>query len=208
MEEGAMAQREHLLRMAALCEEMAALLRAWAAEDAVGVETGPAHAEEGGEAARAEAGECKDGEGARPPVLALLEAKKVTVKSVRALSEEEQGLRMLARMIGERFHHVRPLIDKIKKAQSSRKSVILDLASASPEAIASITQVATMANMAGLLPNYRYRRSPIRRLSAGAPVSPLAINFFTGQWLELYALHVLEEVADRLGMDVQPVCGA
>jgi len=99
------------------------------------------------------------------------------------------------------------LIKAIKRAQSSRSALSLSLRDQPQEVIADVTLVASMASKAGLLPNYKYLRSPQYRLFCDAPVSPIAINFFTGQWLELFALQAVREAEAAFGVDTHPVAG-
>jgi hypothetical protein len=135
----------------------------------------------------------------------LLKAKGITIRNVGLVPSEAEGLLTLAGLMGRKFRTVKPLLDQIKRAQSSRRAISIDLSKLPQDAVADITLVANLANRAGLLPNYRYLKSPRYKLFSDAPVSPLAINFFTGQWLELYALKTVRETSTKYGLDLCPL---
>jgi hypothetical protein len=135
----------------------------------------------------------------------LLEKKGIEIRTIGQISTEADGLLILAGVMGKKCATIKRFIDQIKRAQSSRRPISLDLSGSSQEAIADITLVAKMANQAGLLPNYRYLKSPRYKLFADAPVSPLAINFFNGQWLELYALKIVCDAATEFGLQLYPL---
>ncbi len=135
----------------------------------------------------------------------LLEEKGLVIQNIAQIPPQAEGLLTLAGVMGQKYKTIRPFLSHIKKAQSSRRSISLDLSKFSQETIADITLVANLANQAGLLPNYRYLKSPRYKLFADAPVSPLAINFFTGEWLELFALKAVRDFAMRAGLEVYPL---
>jgi hypothetical protein len=139
--------------------------------------------------------------------LNLLKNAGIQVKRTGKLPEGAEGLIMLANVMGKKHRTIEPLLHQIKRAQSSRQRIFMDLSGYTQEAISDITLVSSLANAAGLLPNYRYIKSPSKKLSADAPVSPIAINFFTGQWLELYALNVVRNAEEKYNLYVAPSWG-
>jgi hypothetical protein len=135
----------------------------------------------------------------------LLEEKGVTIRHIGQVPPEAEGLLTLAGMMGQKIETIRPFLDQVKRAQSSRRRILMDLSRKSQDAISDITLIANLANKAGLLPNYWYSRSPRYKLSVDAPVSPIAINFFNGQWLELYALKTIFEIEEKSGAKLCPL---
>jgi hypothetical protein len=136
------------------------------------------------------------------PTRYLLEQKGLEIRNV---GQEHEGLLALSGVMGQKIETIRPLLDQIKRSQASRKRLFLNLQGQPQESIADITLFALQANKAGLLPNYRYLRSPQYKLSADSPISPTAINFFTGQWLELYALKTAYEIEAKSGRKLCPL---
>jgi len=203
-----MNQQKALLRLADLFQEAATILRTLA--ESSEKKESPIEAE-----AEAATDAAPDPEKASPAVSepasqtrALLARRGVEVLRTTEIEEEERGLLTLARLMAQWHSAIKPLLQQIKRAQSSRQRVHLNLQHHSEAEIHAITQVATLAERAGLLPNYRYLRSPTRQLFCDAPISPLAINFFTGRWLELFAFGVVRKLEQRLGKPFDPLLDA
>ncbi|GAB6080685.1 hypothetical protein [Hydrogenophilus hirschii] len=109
--------------------------------------------------------------------------------------------------MAKKYDTIRPLLQKVKQAQASGQGIYLNLQKEPQQTISDITNVATLANKAGLLPNYKYLKSPKYQLFCDSPRSPVAINFFTGQWLELFALSVVREIEIMAATPLSPFCG-
>ena len=45
----------------------------------------------------------------------------------------------------------------------------------------------------GLIPEFKYNRSPVKQVICWPPQTPLAINFITGRWLEIFVYKILEK---------------
>ncbi len=116
-----------------------------------------------------------------------LEAAGLRVKAVVAGGRIDPELAKLARLIADKYPNLVPLIDAIKRAQSTREMIHMDLKPYPAQQIADITLLVDLAHKAELLPAFKYRKSPVRELYCAPPVDPRAISFFTGEWLEIYA---------------------
>ena len=176
------------LRVAALLEEAAALIRELAGAPAAGdaravpgrlVPTAPP-ATPSTFVARGDA----------ERILRKVEEAGFRVKGVND-GGDDPALTQLARLIANKYPQVMPFIDELKRAQSSREMIHIDLRSCEARQISDITLLADLAHKAELLPAFRYRKSPVRELCCAPPVHPRAISFFTGEWLEIYAQSVL-----------------
>lgn len=205
---------EVLVRVADLLEEASGLLRRLAeegteSEDRRQVRSGGAHGAEAPapEVVESAGGEVRERVTADNETVRLLSEKGIGIRRIGDVSAEEEGLLTLARVMGRKASTIVPLVKAIKRAQSSRSALSLSLRDQPQEVIADVTLVASMASKAGLLPNYKYLKSPQYRLFCEAPVSPVAINFFTGQWLELFALQTVREAEAAFGVDTHPVAG-
>ena len=139
--------------------------------------------------------------------LLLLQQRGVKIKSTNQLIAEEEGLLTLAGIMGMKYDTIRPLLHHIKRAQSSGRRIFLNLKDEPQENIADITLVANLSHKAGLLPSYKYVKSPQYKLYCEPPISPIAINFFTGHWLELYALRVVRDIEAKSATDLSAVSG-
>lgn len=203
-------ERELLHRLAAWLEEGATLLRELAGgrgREAVGgaVRLGGPGREDAASAA-------PDGEGSGAEdgccVLRLLEARGVRVRRTLELEEGDRGLLTLAGLMGRKLAHVRPLLDRIKRAVAGGRRVQMDLSRCSQETVADVTLVAGLAHRAGLLYNYQYLKAPRFRLSFDVTAAETVTRFFTGRWLELFAVQALQRVEEGLGVRLPYLCGA
>ncbi len=135
-----------------------------------------------------------------------LAKKNIEVVNVLEVSEEEKALLTLADVVFKKYHNVREFLYKLKRFQGKGVSVYMDLNGKSQEEISDITLLANLAHKAGLLPRYHYKRSPYYKLYCDPPATPLGINFFTGEWLELAAYSIIQELMgnyqSRISMDL------
>ncbi len=120
-------------------------------------------------------------------LLRRIEAAGLRVKAVVAGGRIDPELAKLARLIAGKYPNLAPLIDAIKRAQSTREMIHMDLKPYPPQQIADITLLVDLAHKAKLLPAFKYRKSPVCELYCAPPVDPRAIAFFTGEWLEIFA---------------------
>lgn len=200
-----------LRRLARILEELAGVLHELAGHEtgstALGagqVDPGPG----GDPTVRSEPGPgSRPGGADGPDPLELLEARGVRVEHTADPTVGGEGLVTLARFIGSKHATVSRFLLELKRARSSGRPVRLDLRDATQEELADITLLANHAYRAGLLPRYEYRRSPRRLLLCEPPVSPVAINFFNGTWLELFALQTVRELAVSTGVSLTPRVG-
>ncbi len=128
-----------------------------------------------------------------------LERLGVQVLRHAPITDAERGLLALASQMAKKYESIKPLLQRIKRAQSSGETITMKLASADQQQVNDITQMARLAHEAGLLPSFHYAKSPVYQLRCAAPNSPVAINFFTGEWLELYAYAALLDAAAEAG---------
>lgn len=138
----------------------------------------------------------------------LLRKRGFTLKRTKDKSLNP-AIEHLARFVGERYAHLRPLMQKIRRMQGTQKQIHLDLQEQSPQVISDVMQFVNLAKQAGLIPGFFYqKRPPARKVICNPPVAPLAINFFTGEWLEVYALLTLRQLEKDLGVKLGLLWGA
>jgi hypothetical protein len=112
---------------------------------------------------------------------------------IAAQPQEENGeadLDALAWLIGERWANVKPLIEAVKARLSSGDALSLNLRGQGEAVISDTCAIAHRAHALGLLEEYRYHRSPVRRLDARPSRAPVAQRFWAGGWLERWARQV------------------
>ncbi len=116
----------------------------------------------------------------------ILARRGLHVERVDGLSDELQGLVKFAERIARQYDVLRPLLDELKRAHGQQRRVQVSLSGYEGGRASMLIQFARDLERAGLISTVHYGRLR-RRLYTDAPRHPLAINFFTGQWLELYA---------------------
>ncbi|GIW72390.1 MAG: hypothetical protein KatS3mg102_1932 [Planctomycetota bacterium] len=143
-------------------------------------------------------------------VVEVLSACGVKVRRRRELEPGWLALGSLARNIGRKYRHVRPLLHQLKRHQGDGRRIAMQLRQLPQQQVADLTLVCTEAYRLGLLPSYRYLRSPRFLLYTDPPQEPRGIEFFTGGWLELFAVHTALELlrhARTSDPEVDLACG-
>ena len=92
----------------------------------------------------------------------------------------------IALFIGNRLESVNDVLDSIKANMSAGRPFSLNLRNSSQQAVSDITGLCTKLYNIAFLTAYRYKRSPYYQLKATSSISPHALNFFSGQWLERF----------------------
>lgn len=139
-----------------------------------------------------------------PTIEAALAALGIQVQFVPEVGAGEEALAPMAAHIANTWPRCVPLLSALKRAQGTTHGVRLDLKKHSQLDISAITTLGSLGARAQLLPGYRYRSAPVKALYCGAPVTPMAIRFFTGGWLELHAYAELAGVAQEAGWRIEP----
>lgn len=130
-----------------------------------------------------------------------LARRGVVLVTARPPEPSDLALLPLAQHIASTHPRCEPLIQAIKRTQGTARGLRLNLQDTPQEHIAAITALGAQAARAQLLPGYRYRKSPIRELSARPPRSPAAIAFFTGKWLEILVYDIASRLATSAGWE-------
>jgi hypothetical protein len=110
---------------------------------------------------------------------------------------EERFLDRVSLFLGERFHQLAGLYEKLKaSAAKGGGDFQYSLKEASQQEIGSSTQFCTILKENGLLQNYRYN-STQRRIYARLSGEGKVHNFITGGWLERYVRQEVLSVVRR-----------
>lgn len=137
-----------------------------------------------------------------PSIKELLEARGLAVKGLAFATEEDKPLYQLAWYLGKRHSVLRDLLHKIKRAMNDGLSFSHDIGNLGSEKISTHCQFASLALEQHLLRDSQYTRSPRRTLRVLCSRDPVALNFFSGAWLERY----LEETLRRCQPHIREVC--
>jgi hypothetical protein len=132
-------------------------------------------------------------------ILTFLSRKNIQVKTYPSEVDENDVLNKLATFIGTRYASVSKTYKAIKSSLTDGRNFSVDLRKDTQTSVTNSTQLCTELHKIAFLSDYKYLKSPQYRIMARANRSPLAINFFTGGWFELYvrseALKVVRKIA-------------
>lgn len=120
------------------------------------------------------------------PLIEYLQQRRVTIKTLCRTPTSDRILDSLAHFIATRYESVRPLVLELKRKQGTGGLIHLDLTDKPSPVVSDVCQLATRLRDLAFLSHYHYSGSPRRELYARPSRDPVAINFFTGGWLERY----------------------
>ncbi len=107
----------------------------------------------------------------------------MVVNSTSSEQKIDPKLQTIANLMGNHYQVIKKLHESIKINLSSGKEFTLELNDDSGQKIGTITQLCSQLHQLKFLEEYHYEK---RILKAKPSQNPKAINFLSGQWLELY----------------------
>ena len=128
----------------------------------------------------------------------FLNSRGIKIKTLKAEDSADDVLDSISLFMGNRFSHIKGLLQEIKRTLNTGYSFRMDLRDKKPEEITSITQLCTRLHEIAFLEEYRYNRSPRYTLFGRVNRIPEAINFFTGGWLERYVKSAVIDIVKSL----------
>lgn len=128
-------------------------------------------------------------------ILQFLQQRGINVRTVPSTQDYDGVFNEMATLIGNKYYHITPLLEQIKKNMQKGTSFWLNIAQAPQQAIADMTLVCTKLHELTLLRDYLYKKAPQYNISARPSSEPRAQNFFSGQWLERYIAQMMRQFA-------------
>jgi hypothetical protein len=126
-----------------------------------------------------------------------LVARGIKVRSVREVSGLDATADRAALFLGERFGTLREFYDYAKRRVSGRASKWFPVKDLPGTTIADICRFCSMLHGSGFLSEFKYIKRD--KVILFVPVEDgRIINFFTGAWLERYALELVKATAKEL----------
>ncbi|MFM2248309.1 MAG: hypothetical protein RL071_4384 [Pseudomonadota bacterium] len=160
-------------------------------EAAPGAAPPPAGALPGGE--EAPAAPVAPPMGDRADVLrAYLERHQISIKKERAPAPIDETLLPIARLMGNHHATVKPVIDALKRANTTGGPYTIVLREQPPVVVTNCVQLAHQLHALALVEAFKYHKAPAYTLTLSPSRLPEAINFITGGWLELYVRGVVQ----------------
>ena len=132
----------------------------------------------------------------------FLHSRGIRIKSLRKEDNEDEVLDRIAFFMGERYSYIKEFYLYLKRFLNTGKAFSLHLKGYKQKEIASITQLCTLLHDIAFLEEYRYLKSPKYHLYAKVNKIPIAINFFTGGWLERYVKTAVIKAINTSGLNL------
>lgn len=125
-------------------------------------------------------------------------SRNITIKSFGSDKLVTDPLNQVVEFLGSKLHLVQPFLEKLRSVLNDGNQVTMFLGNTSPESISAICQLGRLFHNYALLESFTYLRSPRYMLYARPNRTPIAINFISGKWAELYVHQKLNLIISRL----------
>lgn len=112
--------------------------------------------------------------------------KNITIQPSNSLQEIEDILEPIATFIGNRYNLTKKFYERLKSNLSNGDEFIINLKNDSQQEVSAICQLGNDLYKVAFLEEYYYKKAPHFTLRAKPSQNPKAINFLTGQWLEIF----------------------
>lgn len=122
-----------------------------------------------------------------------LQEKNITVKTYVDSSHENTSLDNVAYFMGNRYNDIRKVYETIKRHLNKPNGFHLDLKNATQSEISASCQLCTTLYDIAFLSEYKYDKSPRYFIHATPNKIPIAINFLTGHWLEIFIRKTIQD---------------
>ena len=127
----------------------------------------------------------------------FLDGKKITINNIE--KEEYSTIFMqLAKYMGSNYASIRDLMERIKFSMSNGNRFTFPIKSYPQHSISAMCQLCTRLYAISFLRNYTYKKSPNCIIEATPNRVPVAINFLTGKWFEIYIYQVIDKKLKEL----------
>lgn len=116
----------------------------------------------------------------------FLTSRKITIKHIPFEEEGNEIQDKISIFMGNKYNLIKPFIDQVKLKMNSGGTIRMDLKNEAQEKISAICQLAHNLYEIAFLEEFTYLRSPKYLLFATPNRIPVALNFFSGKWLEKF----------------------
>ena len=132
-----------------------------------------------------------------------LKEKRINVKTFVDFKDEDRSLDNISIFMGERYKDIRRLYENIKTYLNRSSGFHLSMKNATQSEISSSCQLCTNLYDIAFLSEYKYEKSPKYFLHATPNKIPIAINFLTGHWLEIFIRKTVETCLNSMETDIE-----
>lgn len=121
-----------------------------------------------------------------------LQEKGIKICGTQHKPEHHKPLHSVAKYIGNNYTDIRPFLKKIKSHMQFGKGFELLLQPYSQTTKSAICQLGTRLQEVKLLDSYSYYKAPHSIIQAKTTTNPIAQNFLSGTWLEMYVTYLIK----------------
>ena len=132
-----------------------------------------------------------------------LQKNKITVKTYVDSSEEDTSLDHIAYFMGDRYNEIKRVYETIKRYLNRSNWFHLNLKNATQSEISASCQLCTNLYNIAFLSEYKYDKSPKFFIHATPNKIPVAINFLTGHWLEIFIRKTIQDSLNSLSINIE-----
>ena len=132
-----------------------------------------------------------------------LQENNIIVNTYTDSVEENTSLDNIAKFMGDRYSDIKKVYETMKRYLNRPNAFHLDLRNASQNEISASCQLCTNLYDIAFLSDYKYDKSPKYFIHATPNKIPIAINFLTGHWLEIFIRKTIQDCLDKLPLDIE-----
>ena len=129
-----------------------------------------------------------------------LQDNNITVKTH---VQENNSLDHIACFMGDRYSEIKKVYETIKRHLNRPNGFHLNLKNATQSEITASCQLCTNLYDIAFLSEYKYDKSPKYFIHATPNKIPIAINFLTGHWLEIFIRKTIQDSLNSLHTDIE-----
>ena len=124
-------------------------------------------------------------------------------QSITWTDDAEDAGKDLAKFMGMRYSDIKTVYEAMKRHLNKPHGFHLDLKNASQNEISASCQLCNNLYQIAFLSEYKYDKSPKYFIHATPNKIPIAINFLTGHWLEIFIRRIVQESLQSLPTDIE-----
>lgn len=128
----------------------------------------------------------------------FLHNANILVDSYSEHKDSDEIINKIALFLGNNYSCLHDILANIKRNMNKGGTFSLNLKNISQQNIGTICQFSYNLHSIAFLEQYNYKRSPHYNLFVKTSTYSVAQNFFSGQWLERFALMVIREVIEKI----------
>lgn len=132
-----------------------------------------------------------------------LEEKGISVKTYVDREEENTSLDNISKFMGTRYNDIKKVYETMKRFLNRPHGFTLDLKNSTQNEITASCQLCTDLYNIAFLSDYRYDKSPKFFIHVTPNKIPIAINFLTGHWLEIFIRKTVQDTIFSIPADIE-----